>query len=81
VVIPTAADAAAGSWHGTIISSGDAVLASGVETANTTYVAKIEGTIIPSANGNISLAHAGEIATTLGVRLMPGSNARLVLVA
>ena len=67
VSIPIGADGSAGLLHGTITSSGEAVIGTGAEVANTTYVASIEGTIEPSVNGTLQVQYAGELATTAGV--------------
>lgn len=65
--IPIAADGAGGELQGWITSSGDSVIGTGVQTANTDYRAEIKGTILPSANGNLQVRYAGELSTTLGV--------------
>lgn len=60
--IPLAADAAAGMWHGWGTSSGDAVTATGVQAANTTYLAYVKMQITPSTNGTVQLQFASETA-------------------
>jgi hypothetical protein len=65
--IPIAADGAGGEFQGWITTSGDAVIGTGVQTANTSYVAEVKGTIRPSANGNVQLQYGSELSTTLGV--------------
>lgn len=73
VEIPSAADAASGDWQGWVTSSGDSVVGPGVQAANTDYLAKIEGIILPSANGTVQLQHATEIAASAAT-VRPGSH-------
>lgn len=73
VQIPIAADGTAADFEGQITSSGDAVIGTAVEAANTTYFASIRGAINPSANGNLQVLYGGEIATTLGIVIKAGS--------
>lgn len=57
-----AADGAASEWSGTINSSGDIVTSTAVAVINVNYIAIIEGTILPSANGILILQFASEVA-------------------
>jgi hypothetical protein len=66
VDIPQAADANNAMFHGWITTSGDAVISTGVQTANTDYLARVQGTIRPSANGTLQLRYASEVSTTVG---------------
>lgn len=72
VTMPTAADAAAGSWHGAITTSGDSVVSSGVEASGTTYLAQVDGTIRTTAAGNLTLQHASEVSAS-GVLVQAGT--------
>ncbi len=57
-----AADGTAAAFVGWLSSSGDAVTASGVETATTvTYIATVSGVLVPSADGVLQLQHATEV--------------------
>jgi hypothetical protein len=67
VSIPVAPDGTAGLLHGTITSSGESVIGTGAETANTTYVASIEGTIEPSVNGTLQAQFGSELSTSAGI--------------
>lgn len=58
--IPIAADGAGGEFQGWITASDDPVIGTGVQAANTDYVAVIEGTILPSANGTLQVRFANE---------------------
>lgn len=49
-------------WAGTINSSGDVVISTGVVAANVNYVATIEGMILPSSSGNLVVQWASEAA-------------------
>lgn len=73
VNIPLAADGAGGMWHGWLTSSGDTVTSTGVQAANTDYVAVIEGILIPSANGTFQLQAASEVLASAAT-LRPGSH-------
>jgi len=64
VDIPVAADGTAGTFHGWITSSGDSVIGTGVQAANTTYQGAVWGTIRPSANGTLQIQSGGEITVT-----------------
>lgn len=59
---------------GQITASGGSVISAGNGPVNTPAVAYVFGTIIPSANGNLALQHACELATTGGVRIRQGTN-------
>ena len=72
VFAPVAADGTAGGFHGWLTSSGDSVTATGVQAANTDYIATVEGVIVPSANGTVQLQHASEVAGS-GVTIRRGS--------
>jgi hypothetical protein len=80
VQIPTATIGTAGLFQGWITTSGGSVTGSDTPAANTTYQARVEGTIRPSANGNLVLQHAAEVVTTVGVRIMGQTNGRLYVV-
>jgi hypothetical protein len=68
-----AADGTAAEFAGWLSSSGDAVTASGVETATTvTYIAKVEGVLVPSADGILQLQHATEVGAS-GITPKAGS--------
>lgn len=72
--IPTTTAGTAGFFQGWITSSGGSVTGSDTPTANTTYRAKVDGTIKTSVNGSLVLQHAGEIATAAGIKIMAGTN-------
>lgn len=59
---PIAADGASGMWHGWLTSSGDSVVATGVQAITTDYLATIHGILLPSAGGTFQLQHGSEIA-------------------
>jgi hypothetical protein len=71
--IPLAADGTAGAFEGWITSSGDSVVSTGVPAASTTFLATIEGTIRPTANGTLQLWYASELSTNPGVLIMQQS--------
>jgi hypothetical protein len=73
VNIPLAADGSGGMWHGWLTSSGDSVTATGVQAANTDYVAVIQGVLIPSASGTFQLQFASEVALSAAT-IRPGSH-------
>ena len=58
-----AADGAAALWTGAITSSGDEVTATDLPAASTSYVCTVEGTILPSADGNLTFQIAREGAS------------------
>jgi hypothetical protein len=60
-----AADGAGAEFCGAITASGDAVIPTAVPAINTDYVLVIEGTILPSANGNVQVQAATETGTTV----------------
>ena len=68
-------------FEGRIVAASAAITSTSTQFPNATAFAKIEGTIIPSANGNMSLLYASELATTAGVTLLAGTNGRLETVA
>jgi hypothetical protein len=68
-LIPIAADAAAGEWQGWITASDDLVIGTGVQAANTNYLAIISGQCTPSANGTLQARVRSEInASTVTVK-------------
>ena len=69
-----------GSFVGGITSSGDYFLIPAIPTANTDYVATLEGIIVPSADGTLMLQYAAE-STGQTVTLRQGSCAELVVMA
>jgi hypothetical protein len=63
--IAIAADGASGEWQGWITASNDAVIGTGVQAANTDYVAIVEGTIRTGATaGTVQLRYASEVAAS-----------------
>lgn len=58
------ADSTTGDYHGTLNTSGDAVISPGVEVANTDYIANLSGVLIASANGTFQLQQATEVAAS-----------------
>jgi hypothetical protein len=67
-------------FEGRIVAASAAITSTSTQFPNATSFAKIEGTIIPSANGNMSLLYASEVATTAGVILLAGTNGELRVV-
>lgn len=63
VSIPVRSDSTSGSLQGTIVVSGDSVTGTGVEIANTAYVAVIQGVVAtgPTA-GPLQLRYASEVS-------------------
>lgn len=59
-----AADGASASWSGAISSSDDAVVPTAIPAINTDYIMTIEGLLVPSANGSITLRARTETGTT-----------------
>lgn len=59
--IPLAADGTGGVFHGHGTSSGDLILSTGVQAANTVYVARLYGLCRPTANGNVQLQFRSEV--------------------
>lgn len=72
-IIPAAADGVDGTVQGQITSSGDSVIGTGVEATGVAYLAKVYGTIIPSANGTLQLQHASEVSAS-GITVLAGTN-------
>lgn len=66
VRIPTSATA---DVLGQITASGGTVTSTTNGPINTAAFAKIEGTIRPSANGNLSLTYGSEVSTSAGIRI------------
>lgn len=62
--IPAAADGAAGMYSGWGTTSGDLVVGTGAQAINTTYLATIEGVLLPSANGTLQARYATEVANS-----------------
>jgi len=60
VSIQFAADGASAMWTGAVTSSNDPVTATDLPAASTSYLATVEGTILPSANGSLSLRFGSE---------------------
>jgi hypothetical protein len=63
-LVSTAADGTANVFFGHLTSSGDSVIGTGTPAATTTHLAEIQGIIVPSANGNIQLQAATEVAAS-----------------
>lgn len=70
----TSADGTAANFVGAITTSGDGVTVTSAPVANTDFLAVIEGSIRPSANGTLHVYHAGEVATASGIILRQRSN-------
>lgn len=69
VRIPQAADGTDAVLEGELTASGDEVLSTAVQAAATTYLARLEGVIVPSAAGTLQLTFRSENAgTTVAVR-------------
>ena len=63
VSIPVRSDSTSGSLQGTIVVSGDSVIGTGVEIANTAYVAVIQGVVATGATaGLLQLRYASEVS-------------------
>ena len=60
--IPIAGDGPGGELQGWITTSGDTVIGTAIQAASTKYFAKIEGVIIPSADGTLQPTYGSEIA-------------------
>jgi hypothetical protein len=67
-----AVDGSGAEFIGAITASNDTVIATAVPVANTDYMAKVEGIIVPSANGNVQLRFASEVGASL-VTIRAGS--------
>lgn len=63
-----AADGTDSEFVGALTTSGDSVVSSAVAATNTDFLAVVEGVLLPSANGNLQLQAAPEVAATLTVR-------------
>lgn len=63
-LIPAAADAVNALYSGWGTASDDAVVGTGVQAANTTYLATLEGVLLPSAGGTLQLRFASEVAAS-----------------
>jgi hypothetical protein len=72
---------AATSITGPISASGGAITGTSTPTSATPYMAFVNGTITPSASGNLALMFAGELATTAGVALLAGTNGMIRAIA
>lgn len=81
VEIPIAAPGVDCFFEGCVITSGASVAATATQAANTTYMATVEGTIRPSANGNLALMFGNELSTANGCRIMQETNGTLATVA
>lgn len=66
--IPRAADGAGAEFQGWITSSDDSVIGSGVQTANTDYLATIEGVIKPTSDGIVQARFASETTNVITIR-------------
>lgn len=78
VKIPQAAagtDAFYESWIST--SGGNGVTSASTQSPTETQLAEIEGTILCSGSGNLAFLFGSEIATTQGVLIVAGSNAKV----
>lgn len=79
-IMAQAANGTDSSIIGQIIAASSAVTSTTCQTPATTSYATVTGTITPSANGNLSLLYASEIATTAGVIIMSGTNGVIEIV-
>jgi hypothetical protein len=79
--IPIAANGVDAHFEGSIIASGGQIVGTTVETANSTRLAMLFGTIRPSANGNLALLFGSELSTVNGCKIMQQTNGSLVTVA
>ena len=78
--IPFAADGSAGAFQGWITSSGDSVVATGVEATGTNYLAVLDISILPSANGTVQVQHARGGASANNVTIQDTSNGTLQII-
>lgn len=62
--IPIAADGTAATRHGWGTASDDLNVGTGVQAANTDYVAYVRGIILPSANGTIQIRFRSEVSAS-----------------
>jgi hypothetical protein len=76
--MPVALDGVSAQFSGAITSSGDSVIGTGVEASGTNYLATIDGTILPSANGTLVPLYAAELASTAGILIKQQSAGILV---
>lgn len=58
--IPTAADGTGGALQGWGTSNGDRITGTGVQAANTSYIARLFGYHLPKANGTLGVLFSGE---------------------
>jgi hypothetical protein len=75
--IPQAVDGTAQNFMGQITSSGDSVTSISTQFPNTDVISLVEGSIVPTANGNLALVFGTELSTTAGVVIKQGTNGRL----
>lgn len=80
VRIPCAADGTDAFVDGTIITSGDSVIGTGVETTSTRYLVTIEGIIVTGAAGALQVQHAAEVGAAGNVIVGQGSMGQLSLI-
>jgi hypothetical protein len=64
VLVGTAADGVDGAYEGAITASDDAVAVGNVAAVDTDYIFALEGILIPSANGSLTLRARTETGTT-----------------
>jgi hypothetical protein len=70
--VSTAADTTAGIFRGHITSSGDAVTGTGTPAAGTTFIAEVEGMLLPAVDGTLQFQYASEVSGST-VTLKQGS--------
>ena len=70
--IPHAADGSDSHWEGHGTASDDPILSTGVQAANTDYLAQVQGVLTPSSDGTIQLRFRTEVANSR-VSLRAGS--------
>lgn len=75
--IPQGADGTSHMFMGQITSSGDSVTSASTQFPNTVTHSLVEGTIVPSAAGNVALVYGCELSTTAGVVIKQGTNGRM----
>lgn len=75
--IPQGVDGTAQMFMGQITSSGDSVTSASTQFPNTTTNSLVEGSIVPTADGNVALVYGCELATTAGVVIRRGTNGRI----
>lgn len=80
VEIPVTADGTGGTHQGYLTFSGDAVIGTAVQAANTDYVAIVEGIIRVSIAGNLQLVFASENSGTT-VTIREGTSGQLQIAA